>query len=378
MAFQPPSVGNTVEIAELESLTKGHIIAGDGSGAPTTLTPGSNDDMLVYDSAQTTGLKSQTPTQVRSILSVPTFDFDNANSVDRLRHSFSNFLSNASFEYWFAGTSTDPSAWTTQGSPGIARVSDPSVGTYAAQLTTNANDEHIRQVVTCNAGVSYTLSVFYKVTSGSGTISLVAQENGDDFTEYANSALDGGPHTEFQIARLTFTKPDDGTSQVRFKIGQSDATATATVVVIDECMFQEGSGVASAFLHNQIDDTSVGQNIFGQKVFWGGVKFAAPSAGGNAITIPDNIDGNALHIVDDTGGATLMRFKTANSFEEITLYANTKIDGAALVINGNIGFFNATAASKQTVTGAKGSNAALGSLLSALSTYGLITDSSSA
>lgn len=48
----------------------------------------------------------------------------------------------------------------------------------------------------------------------------------------------------------------------------------------------------------------------------------------NIIRIPDNIDGNALEINDDTGGATLMRFKTANGFEEITLYSNTKLDGA--------------------------------------------------
>ncbi len=43
-----------------------------------------------------------------------------------------------------------------------------------------------------------------------------------------------------------------------------------------------------------------------------------------------------------------------------------------------IGFYGTAATAKQTVTGAKGSNAALASLLTALSTLGLITDSSSA
>jgi hypothetical protein len=43
-----------------------------------------------------------------------------------------------------------------------------------------------------------------------------------------------------------------------------------------------------------------------------------------------------------------------------------------------ITFFGGSLATKQTVTGAKGSNAALGSLLTALAAYGLITDSSSA
>jgi hypothetical protein len=43
-----------------------------------------------------------------------------------------------------------------------------------------------------------------------------------------------------------------------------------------------------------------------------------------------------------------------------------------------LGTFNTAPTTKQTVTGAKGSNAALGSLLAALAAYGLITDSTSA
>jgi hypothetical protein len=43
---------------------------------------------------------------------------------------------------------------------------------------------------------------------------------------------------------------------------------------------------------------------------------------------------------------------------------------------GTLGFYNATPVNKQTVTGAKGGNAALASLLTALANAGLITDSS--
>lgn len=53
----PAGVGTTVEISEIETLAKGTIIAGDGSGAPTTLTAGANNLPLVADSAQTAGLK---------------------------------------------------------------------------------------------------------------------------------------------------------------------------------------------------------------------------------------------------------------------------------------------------------------------------------
>lgn len=45
--------------------------------------------------------------------------------------------------------------------------------------------------------------------------------------------------------------------------------------------------------------------------------------------------------------------------------------------NGNIGFYGTAATAKQTVTGSRGANAALTSLLTALSTIGLVTDSSS-
>lgn len=43
-----------------------------------------------------------------------------------------------------------------------------------------------------------------------------------------------------------------------------------------------------------------------------------------------------------------------------------------------VGFYNVTPASKQAVTGSRGGNAALASLLTALSTIGLITNSSTA
>jgi hypothetical protein len=43
--------------------------------------------------------------------------------------------------------------------------------------------------------------------------------------------------------------------------------------------------------------------------------------------------------------------------------------------NGQVGFNNTPPISKPTVTGSKGGNAALASLITALANYGLITDS---
>jgi hypothetical protein len=47
-------------------------------------------------------------------------------------------------------------------------------------------------------------------------------------------------------------------------------------------------------------------------------------------------------------------------------------------LGSTLGFYGATAAAKPTVTGSRGGNAALASLLTALSTLGLITDSTTA
>jgi hypothetical protein len=52
-------------------------------------------------------------------------------------------------------------------------------------------------------------------------------------------------------------------------------------------------------------------------------------------------------------------------------------DGGTLIV-GNVGFYGTTPPAKQTVTGARASNAALTSLLTALAAIGLITNSSSA
>ncbi len=50
----------------------------------------------------------------------------------------------------------------------------------------------------------------------------------------------------------------------------------------------------------------------------------------------------------------------------------------ATTLAGDVGFCGAAATSRQTVTGSRGGNAALASLLTALATLGLITDNSSA
>lgn len=68
------------------------------------------------------------------------------------------------------------------------------------------------------------------------------------------------------------------------------------------------------------------------------------------------------------GGSVLLR---PGSTTHVTL-------GRSALDNLTFGIFGTAAATRQTVSGSRGSNAALASLLTALATYGLVTDSSSA
>ena len=68
--------------------------------------------------------------------------------------------------------------------------------------------------------------------------------------------------------------------------------------------------------------------------------------------------------------------QTINGNKTLAYYTTLQtgqVNGAFNLL-GNVGFFGAAAAARQTVTGAKGGNAALASLISALATLGLVTD----
>ena len=70
--------------------------------------------------------------------------------------------------------------------------------------------------------------------------------------------------------------------------------------------------------------------------------------------------------------------KARQTFQIYDTAAREYLRGEASGSAAMIGFLGSAASAKQTVTGSRGGNAALASLLTALATYGLITDSSSA
>jgi hypothetical protein len=66
--------------------------------------------------------------------------------------------------------------------------------------------------------------------------------------------------------------------------------------------------------------------------------------------------------------------KPATYTNSLTASGNASLAGAT----GTLGFYGGAGTAKPTITGAKGSNAALGSLISALAALGLISDGTSA
>jgi hypothetical protein len=87
--------------------------------------------------------------------------------------------------------------------------------------------------------------------------------------------------------------------------------------------------------------------------------------------------GNPVFRVFRASGNILINAAAADAGYRLDVFGTTRLNGATTIGN-TVGFNNTAPIAKPTITGAKGSNAALASLLTALANYGLITDSTSA
>ena len=183
---------------------------------------------------------------------------------------------------------------------------------------------------------------------------------------------------------------DDGLVE-RFRLGDNSSTYAALVTgdlkTTTALTINDWKGSVSGDDLIWVDDGGVEKVRFGDS----SSTFALTATGDlkttTAITINDwkaSVSGDDLVWVDDAG-SEMVRFGDTSSTYHLKVTGPAQVTGL-INIGGNIehtssgaaiGFFNSTPNTKQTVTGSRGGNAALASLLSALANYGLVTDSSS-
>lgn len=176
-------------------------------------------------------------------------------------------------------------------------------------------------------------------------------------------------------------------------VGNDGTTGTALAVVMpkgDEIAWMYSGGLTSfgGKLRSDCTDATLYQSIvFGNSSLsimgTSGENMLASvisKAGAvNAVVLDPGTTGNAAIVrpggpAADTNAPMVMRSRGTSSCALQGSDATNKI----AVNNTGIGFFATAAVAKQTITGSRGGNAALASLLTGLANYGLITDSTSA
>ncbi|MGE3746366.1 MAG: right-handed parallel beta-helix repeat-containing protein [Sphingomonadaceae bacterium] len=138
---------------------------------------------------------------------------------------------------------------------------------------------------------------------------------------------------------------------------------------------------------NQIiaSTTSVATHEYGMRIGRGRSGAAAATTGADQLVLEGNTNAGLTIFTPNTGLATLAFGDPDSSnvgtvsYDHSTNLLSLRAGGSTNVRVGGttLGFYGATAASKPTITGSRGGNAALASLLTQLATLGLITDSSS-
>lgn len=128
---------------------------------------------------------------------------------------------------------------------------------------------------------------------------------------------------------------------------------------------QVGNGAGTSQLRVAKSETGTGQIEF-------------YSAGVRRLQVELATNENGAIRTYDSSGALVSTTTVVNGTGEWIFPGEIEIDGAFDHDGTTVGFYGTTPGTRQTVSGSRGSNAALASLLTALATIGLVTDSSSA
>jgi hypothetical protein len=215
--------------------------------------------------------------------------------------------------------------------------------------------------------------VHYRVPNGAITnlYGLVAQSNVD--------ATATGATVAGWLASLYATAPKNlsGATVANAASFYVDSPAASTATA-QYAIYQAGTG--ANFFGGAITANSgiiVGGGASGFKV----TTATTPNVQGSAQGVYLGVNGGApaIELADGTNTYRIDNTSGSLRFLKAGVQVNMTLDlTGALTVKQGVGFYNTAPTTKQAVTGSRGANAALASLITALAAYGLVTDSSSA
>lgn len=167
--------------------------------------------------------------------------------------------------------------------------------------------------------------------------------------------------------------PPDGTA--RLQVSGQDDEPTMGTMRLRVGPTQTGKALV-VFDSAALDQWWIDAGFYMSGSSGNGVKVQAEgSASGKAVTLADNTKVTQYSIGLPTGSGGVLRFKYETGGTNIF---DLGTDGSFRHVSSKFGIFAATPAVKPTITGSRGGNAALASLLTGGATLGLWTDSTTA
>jgi len=195
---------------------------------------------------------------------------------------YQNMAANADFESWSGGTTTVPDGWSLVLTPTIAQdTTTPRLGSTSLKFTgAGAVNEGVTQTVTVQENTTYTVSFYYKVTSGD-SCSIALTDQGDNaFTLSGNTGLNAASWT-----RKSFTiTTGSGDTGLKIKI---TADADTDVIYVDGMSVSEGHATP-AFTAHAITDTG-DHTMYGGLTAYGDLTVEGTTNLNGDVNLGDNL-----------------------------------------------------------------------------------------
>lgn len=232
-----------------------------------------------------------------------------------------------------------------------------------------------------NSSTLFTLLALYnpnQTNDGGGVVSFRTDTNGSGAASFVECGAFRSKVTDHTNATLTS----------EFHITHRISGAATQALTIDGKGFWGINAVTAptARLHLAGNATLAAWGLNGSGLRFAGATYTDSSTAGsgtatNAVAYafgrPTFAASNASVTMTNAATLYIENSPAAGSNATLTNKYALWVDDGDVRLDGNIGFYGAAPAAKPTVTGSRGANAALASLLTALATLGLITDSSS-